>query len=240
MILGIGTDIVDVAQFERRIERGRLLRVFSGAELAYADENRAPHADLGRAVGREGGLRQSLGTGIRAEWNLDELEVVSGEGGKPSCASARLCGTPCPRARGACFVVAIPRPARPPWWLWSGISAARHDRHGHTRTHTDSHDSHGLTGLTRRSKAATEFPEPESSPERLPAFAPSKGGDKTLEVKGLYPSPAKDLCGLHGFQKRVVRTDRRCCDCDGLAPGDKAGAGPAGRCLGRLFWGWSV
>ncbi len=84
MILGIGTDIVDVAQFERRIERGRLLRVFSEAELAYADEKpkRRMQTLAARWAAKEA-FAKALGTGIRAEWNLDELEVVSGEGGKP-------------------------------------------------------------------------------------------------------------------------------------------------------------
>ena len=78
MILGIGTDIVDVAQFERRIERGRLLRVFSEAELAYADEKpkRRMQTLAARWAAKEA-FAKALGTGIRAEWNLDELEVVS-------------------------------------------------------------------------------------------------------------------------------------------------------------------
>lgn len=84
MILGIGTDIVDVAEFEGRMERGRLPRVFSEAELAYADQKPKHRTQVlaARWAAKEA-FAKALGTGIRAEWNLAEIEVVSGEGGKP-------------------------------------------------------------------------------------------------------------------------------------------------------------
>ncbi|HOD50524.1 MAG TPA: holo-ACP synthase [Candidatus Hydrogenedentes bacterium] len=84
MILGIGTDIVDVAEMARRIERGRVLRVFSDAELAYADEKpkRRMQTLAARWAAKEA-FAKALGTGIRAEWDLAELEVIRGEGGQP-------------------------------------------------------------------------------------------------------------------------------------------------------------
>ena len=84
MILGIGIDIVEVADLERRIARGRLLRVFSDAERAYAEEKpkRRMQTLAARWAAKEA-FAKALGTGIRTEWELSEIEVVSGDGGKP-------------------------------------------------------------------------------------------------------------------------------------------------------------
>ena len=84
MILGIGTDIVEVAELERRLERGWLLRVFSEAERAYADERpkRRVQTLAARWAAKEA-FAKALGTGIRTEWNLAELEVINNDGGKP-------------------------------------------------------------------------------------------------------------------------------------------------------------
>jgi holo-[acyl-carrier protein] synthase len=84
MILGIGTDIVEVADLERRIARRRMLRVFSEAERAYAEEKpkRRMQTLAARWAVKEA-FAKALGTGIRTEWDLSEIEVVSGEGGKP-------------------------------------------------------------------------------------------------------------------------------------------------------------
>jgi len=84
MILGIGTDLVDVAEMARRIERGRLLRVFSEGERAYADSKpkRRMQTLAARWAAKEA-FAKALGTGIRAEWNLEEIEVVNGDGGQP-------------------------------------------------------------------------------------------------------------------------------------------------------------
>lgn len=77
MILGIGTDLVDVAEMARRIERGRLLRVFSEGERAYADSKpkRRMQTLAARWAAKEA-FAKALGTGIRAEWNLEEIEAV--------------------------------------------------------------------------------------------------------------------------------------------------------------------
>ncbi|MFO7974252.1 MAG: holo-ACP synthase [Candidatus Hydrogenedentota bacterium] len=84
MILGVGTDLVEIAEFENRMERGRLLRAFSEAEQAYADEKpkRRMQALAARWAAKEA-FAKALGTGLRAEWDLSEVEVVNGEGGKP-------------------------------------------------------------------------------------------------------------------------------------------------------------
>lgn len=84
MLLGIGTDLVDVAEMARRIERGRLLRVFSEGERAYADSKpkRRMQTLAARWAAKEA-FAKALGTGIRAEWNLEEIEVVNGDGGQP-------------------------------------------------------------------------------------------------------------------------------------------------------------
>lgn len=84
MIVGIGTDLVDVAEMARRIERGRVLQVFSEEERAYAEgkPKRRMETLAARWAAKEA-FAKALGTGIRAEWRLDEIEVVHGAGGKP-------------------------------------------------------------------------------------------------------------------------------------------------------------
>jgi holo-[acyl-carrier protein] synthase len=84
MIVGIGTDLVDVAEMARRIERGRVLQVFSEEERAYADSKpkRRMETLAARWAAKEA-FAKALGTGIRAEWRLEDIEVVHGAGGKP-------------------------------------------------------------------------------------------------------------------------------------------------------------
>lgn len=77
MVIGIGIDIVDVSDMKRRLERGSWDRVFSEAEMAYANERprKKPEILAARWAAKEAFLK-AVGSGIRAEMPLTEVEVV--------------------------------------------------------------------------------------------------------------------------------------------------------------------
>ncbi len=77
MIRGIGIDIVDVADMARRLERGAIKKVFSEAELAYADARPGRRAQIlaARWAAKEA-FGKALGTGLRLGWPHAEIEVT--------------------------------------------------------------------------------------------------------------------------------------------------------------------
>ena len=84
MIMGIGVDIVEVEEFASRLARGALAKVFSAREWAYADGQPVRRAEIlaARWAAREA-FAKALGSGLRAEWPLDQIEVVHDDGGRP-------------------------------------------------------------------------------------------------------------------------------------------------------------
>jgi holo-[acyl-carrier protein] synthase len=85
MILGIGVDMVEVADLARRLERSTIANAFSEAERAYA-EARPERRDavLATRWAAKEAFAKALGTGIRAQWPLNQIEVVRQEGGAPT------------------------------------------------------------------------------------------------------------------------------------------------------------
>ncbi|HUW59782.1 MAG TPA: holo-ACP synthase [Candidatus Bathyarchaeia archaeon] len=83
MIIGIGTDIVEVANIARRIENPPFLRLFSDRERAYAEAQPARRAEIyaARWAAKEA-FAKALGAGLRAEWPLDEIEIVHDASGR--------------------------------------------------------------------------------------------------------------------------------------------------------------
>lgn len=84
MILGVGVDMVDVADFGARLEREAVLGAFSQAEREYADSLPLRRAGIlaARWAAREA-FGKALGTGLRAGWPLSEIEVVRDDAGRP-------------------------------------------------------------------------------------------------------------------------------------------------------------
>ena len=83
MIKGIGTDIAEVSRLERSLSRGNEFRdkVFSESEIAYCDKAGMP-SYAGRFAAKEAFLK-ALGTGWRGNIQLNEIEVLNDELGKP-------------------------------------------------------------------------------------------------------------------------------------------------------------
>lgn len=82
MIVGIGTDIVQIERLASALEKVGD-RAFTASELAYAGKFRDKNAHLaGRWAAKEA-LAKALGCGFGAQCSWQEIEVVNDENGKP-------------------------------------------------------------------------------------------------------------------------------------------------------------
>ena len=84
LIIGIGTDIVEIERMARAIKRESFVkRVFTAAETEYCRSRRAGMAAsfAGRFAAKEA-IMKALGTGLR-EGKLTELEILNDELGCP-------------------------------------------------------------------------------------------------------------------------------------------------------------
>jgi holo-[acyl-carrier protein] synthase len=87
-VVGIGTDLVEIARFrlvlERRGERVRT-RLFSPEELAYADRHRDPAPRLAARFATKEAVMKAMGVGLW-KFKLRDVEVVRARSGAPSVA----------------------------------------------------------------------------------------------------------------------------------------------------------
>ena len=87
MVIGIGTDLIEIARIAHSIGRygGRFLRrVFTPAEIAYCQRKKnAAESFAARFAAKEAGAK-ALGTGISQGVSWLELEVAREPSGKPS------------------------------------------------------------------------------------------------------------------------------------------------------------
>lgn len=87
MVVGLGTDLTEVARVRRSVERfgSRFLdRIYTPGELAYCLRKKDPAESLAaRFAAKEAGAK-ALGTGISHGVTWQEFEVRREPGGKPS------------------------------------------------------------------------------------------------------------------------------------------------------------
>jgi holo-[acyl-carrier protein] synthase len=87
MVLGLGSDLIEIARIEESIARfgGRFLeRVFTPAEIAYCREKRqAAESFAARFAAKEAGAK-ALGTGISQGIAWAEIEVRREATGRPT------------------------------------------------------------------------------------------------------------------------------------------------------------
>ncbi|RPJ74771.1 MAG: holo-[acyl-carrier-protein] synthase [Acidobacteria bacterium] len=79
MILGLGTDLVDVERFRRVTERhgdGFLERLFSPAEIAACRKMRRPAEQLAARFAAREALLKALGTGLVGPMSWRDIEVL--------------------------------------------------------------------------------------------------------------------------------------------------------------------
>ena len=86
MIIGIGTDIIEIERIERSVERfgeSFLRRVFTAAEIAYCQRKKnSAESFAARFAAKEAGAK-ALGTGISRGVSWREFEVRRQPGRRP-------------------------------------------------------------------------------------------------------------------------------------------------------------
>ncbi|NKJ01847.1 holo-ACP synthase [Novosphingobium sp. SG707] len=90
MILGLGTDLVNIERIEAALERHEarfLARSFTPAEIALADSRPAMRAaTLAKRWAAKEACAKALGTGIGRGFGLTDIEVLRNDLGAPSLA----------------------------------------------------------------------------------------------------------------------------------------------------------
>jgi holo-[acyl-carrier protein] synthase len=89
MIIGIGSDIVDIRRIEQTIARfgERFLeRIYTAAERRKADSRTAAAATYAKRFAAKEACAKALGTGFRKGVYFRDLGVVNLPGGKPTLA----------------------------------------------------------------------------------------------------------------------------------------------------------
>lgn len=85
MILGIGTDIVDVARIAQKVE-GRedfMKKVFSEQEAEYCKKQANPAESFAARFAAKEAFLKALGKGLDATFELHQIEIRNQENGKP-------------------------------------------------------------------------------------------------------------------------------------------------------------
>ena len=86
MIVGLGTDMVEIARIERSLERfGERFaqRIFSAAEIQYCRARKRPGESFAARFAAKESAAKALGTGISRGVNWQEFEVSRERGGRP-------------------------------------------------------------------------------------------------------------------------------------------------------------
>lgn len=82
MIIGIGTDILEIDRLKRSLERdGFVKRIFTEREIAFAEKARSLEIYAGTFSAKEA-VAKALGTGFRS-FGPREIEILRDEFGKP-------------------------------------------------------------------------------------------------------------------------------------------------------------
>jgi holo-[acyl-carrier protein] synthase len=87
MILGIGSDLVDVRRIERALERHGerfLTRIFTAAERATADRRAKRYETYAKRFAAKEACAKALGTGLRAGVFWRDMGVVNLASGRPT------------------------------------------------------------------------------------------------------------------------------------------------------------
>lgn len=94
MIIGIGTDIVEVKRLQKAIERfgDRFIRrVFTENEIKYSEGKASRFQHLAVRFGAKEALLKAMGTGLRDGILWHEIEIRNDELGKPKIFCSGKC-----------------------------------------------------------------------------------------------------------------------------------------------------
>jgi len=87
MVVGIGTDMIEIERIDRSIRRfGErfLARVFTPAEIAFCQRKKAPAESFAARFAAKEAAAKALGTGIAHGISWLEIEVVRAPGSAPT------------------------------------------------------------------------------------------------------------------------------------------------------------
>lgn len=87
MIIGLGNDIVEIAEMKRQLVRhgdGFRGEIFTDNEVAYCAGKRYPERHLSARLAAKEALFKALGTGKIGECNWHDIEIVNDENGRPA------------------------------------------------------------------------------------------------------------------------------------------------------------
>jgi phosphopantetheine--protein transferase-like protein len=87
LIIGVGTDLVEIARFRLAMQRRAKLadRLFSEAEQEYAFRQKDPAKSLAARFGAKEAVMKAMGVGLW-KFKLRDVEVVRARSGAPSIA----------------------------------------------------------------------------------------------------------------------------------------------------------
>jgi holo-[acyl-carrier protein] synthase len=86
MIVGVGSDIFEVARMKSELDRdGSSLKseLFTPAEIAYCESKRYPARHFAARFAAKEALFKALATGLRTDMNFLEAEIQNRESGQP-------------------------------------------------------------------------------------------------------------------------------------------------------------
>lgn len=84
MIIGVGTDIVDVERMKKSVENSAFKeKIFSKHEIAYCESRVNKEESYAARFAAKEAFFKALGTGWRGGMGFDEVEVINDELGKP-------------------------------------------------------------------------------------------------------------------------------------------------------------
>ncbi|MGE3304158.1 MAG: holo-ACP synthase [Hyphomonadaceae bacterium] len=89
MILGVGSDLIDIRRVARALERHGdrfKLRVFTALERARSDAKPAPAASYAKRFAAKEACAKALGTGMRRGVYWRDMGVVNARSGQPTMA----------------------------------------------------------------------------------------------------------------------------------------------------------
>ncbi|MCB5257099.1 MAG: holo-ACP synthase [Candidatus Cloacimonadaceae bacterium] len=91
MIVGIGTDIVEISRIDRLLEKNPRFvdKVYSPAEIDYCSTKASPAQSYAARFAAKEALMKALGTGWDQDVSWQDIEIVNDTKGKPAI---RLCG----------------------------------------------------------------------------------------------------------------------------------------------------
>lgn len=86
MIIGIGSDIVEIARIQRLCERYDskfLLRLFTEQELKIANQRKLRYAFYAKRFAGKEAVLKALGTGLTQGVSWQDIEIINDSNGRP-------------------------------------------------------------------------------------------------------------------------------------------------------------